>query len=137
MLPGHRGLQLRKFLPMPKLTRVPQTLEMEVQILDKDVLQKIVKVNDSLREQGKPATQGVRLKLLDENEKQLFFGDVHPNIQYEYEATNAGVYKMCVQLTKMSFNEGYASKIKTKVKFSAEFHRSKSNVIPSYSMKMV
>lgn len=69
------------------------------------------------------------MKLTDENDKQLFFGDVHPNIQYEYEATNAGVYKMCVMLTKMAFNEG-TSKIKTKVKFSAEFHRSKSNGIP-------
>lgn len=59
---------------------------MEVQILDKAVLDSIVKANDKLRADGKPATQGVRLKLSDENDKQLFFGDVHPNIQYEYEA---------------------------------------------------
>jgi hypothetical protein len=44
------------------------------------VLDSIVKTNDDLRARGKSATQGVRLKLLDENEKQLFFGDVHPNI---------------------------------------------------------
>jgi hypothetical protein len=47
----------------------------------------------------------VRLKLSDENEKQLFFGDVHPNIQYEYEATDAGVYKLCVMLTKLAFSD--------------------------------
>ena len=73
---------------------------MEVQILDKNVLEHIVKINDDLRAAGKPASQGVRLKLSDEAEKQLFFGDVHPNIQYEYEATDAGVYKLCIMLTK-------------------------------------
>lgn len=91
------------------------------------MLDSIVQTNDELRAMGKPATQGVRLKLLDENDKQLFFGDVHPNIQYEYEATNAGLYKMCVQLTKLAFGDE-TKKVKTKVKFSAEFHRSKSSV---------
>jgi hypothetical protein len=81
---------------------------MEVQILDPLVLDNIVEINDRLREKGKPASQGVRLKLTDENEKQLFFGDIHPNIQYEYEATDAGVYKMCIQLTKQAFLEGYS-----------------------------
>ena len=64
------------------------------------------------------------MKLTDEEDKQLFFGDVHPNIQYEYEATNAGVYKLCVMLTKLAFDDS-TQKVKTKVKFSAEFHRSK------------
>ena len=100
---------------------------MEVQILDTEVLDSIVEMNDKLREKGKPATQGIRLKLQDENDKQLFFGDIHPNIQYEYEATDAGIYKMCIQLTKQAFIQGY-SQVKTKVKFSAEFHRSKSDV---------
>lgn len=62
--------------------------------------------------------------LTDANDNQLFYGDVHPNVQYEYEAEDAGEYKLCVQVTEMA----YASdnqKIKTKVKFSAEFHRSK------------
>ena len=54
---------------------------------------------------------------------------MHPNIQYEYEATDAGLYKMCIMLTKMAFNDKY-QRIKTKVKFSAEFHRSKSIGIP-------
>jgi hypothetical protein len=54
---------------------------------------------------------------------------VHPNIQYEYEAVDAGLYKMCVMLTKMAFNDQFA-RIKTKVKFSAEFHRSKLIGIP-------
>jgi len=42
---------------------------MEVQILDGEVLDNIVEINDRLREKGKPASQGVRLKLTDENEK--------------------------------------------------------------------
>ena len=62
--------------------------------------------------------------LTDANDNQLFYGDVHPNVQYEYEAEEAGEYKLCVQLTSKAFDrEG--QKIKTKVKFSAEFHRSK------------
>jgi len=49
---------------------------------------------------------------------------VHPNVQYEYEAEEAGSYKLCVQMTEMAFaNEN--QKIKIKVNFSAEFHRSK------------
>jgi len=62
--------------------------------------------------------------LTDASEKQLFYGDVHPNVQYEYEAEDAGEYKLCVQLTEMAFTTDN-QKIKTKVKFSAEFHRSK------------
>jgi hypothetical protein len=54
----------------------------------------------------------------------LFYGDVHPNVQYEYEAEDAGEYKLCVQLTDKAFVDD-KKKIKTKVKFSAEFHRSK------------
>ena len=97
---------------------------MEVQILEKDVLNAIVRANDNLKAAGKPANQGVKLKLMKEDDQQLFFGDVHPNIQYEFEATNAGVYKLCVQLTKMAFADP-SIKVKTKVKFSAEFLRSK------------
>jgi len=62
--------------------------------------------------------------LTDADENQLFYGDVHPNVQYEYEAEEAGEYKLCVQLTEMAFVSDNM-KIKTKVKFSAEFHRSK------------
>ena len=75
-------------------------------------------------ERGRTPNQGVRLMLTDASGKQLFYGDVHPNVQYEYEAEEAGEYKLCVQLTERAFkNENH--KIKTKVKFSAEFHRSK------------
>jgi len=49
---------------------------------------------------------------------------VHPNVQYEYEAEAAGTYKLCVQLTEMAFSNDF-QKIKTSIKFSAEFHRSK------------
>ena len=49
---------------------------------------------------------------------------MHPNVQYEYDTNDAGEYKLCVMLTEMAFS-GKGQKIKTKVKFSAEFHRSK------------
>ena len=54
----------------------------------------------------------------------MFYGDVHPNVQYEYEAEEAGEYKLCVQLTESAFTSDN-QRIATKVKFSAEFHRSK------------
>ena len=73
-----------------------QTLEMEVQVLDKDVLQTLVEANDLLIEQGRTPNQGVRLQLTDKNNTQLFYGDVHPNVQYEYEAEAAGEYHLCV-----------------------------------------
>ena len=62
--------------------------------------------------------------LTDKDDKQLFYGDVHPNVQYEYDTADAGEYKLCVMVTEMAF-ENKNAKIKTKVKFSAEFHRSK------------
>ena len=76
---------------------------MEVQVLDPIVLQSIVKANDELIERRRTPNQGVRLMLTDANDKQLFYGDVHPNVQYEYEAEDAGDYKLCVQLTEMAF----------------------------------
>ena len=97
---------------------------MEVIVLDKDVLEAIVQANDDLRDRGKTANQGVRLMLTNKDEKQLFYGDVHPNVQYEYDTTDPGEYKLCVMLTEMAFRNKQ-TKIKTKVKFSAEFHRSK------------
>ena len=100
------------------------TLEMEVIVHDQEVLEMLVEANDAMIARGKPANQGVRLALTDSKNKQLFFGDVHPNVQYEYEAEDAGEYKLCVQLTEMSFDQGH-DKIKTSVKFSSEFHRSK------------
>jgi len=46
-------------------------------------------------------------------------------VQYEYEAEEAGEYKLCVQLTEDAFTNDN-QKVRAKVKFSAEFHRSKS-----------
>lgn len=100
------------------------TLEMEVQVLDTGVLDQLVKANDEIIERGRTPNQGVRLMLTDNTGKQLFYGDVHPNVQYEYEAEEAGEYKLCVQLTEKAFKTPN-SKIKTKVKFSAEFHRNR------------
>lgn len=97
---------------------------MEVIILDRDILDNLVSANDQLREKGRTANQGVRLMLTDKDDKQLFYGDVHPNVQYEYDTTEAGEYKLCVMVTEMAF-QNKNQKIKTKVKFSAEFHRSK------------
>ena len=51
---------------------------------------------------------------------------MHPNVQYEYDTQDAGEYKLCVMLTEMAYSSK-SQKIKTKVKFSAEFHRSKLN----------
>lgn len=65
------------------------------------------------------------MRLSDANDKQLFFGDVHPNVQYEYEVNEGGQFTLCVQLTEMAFSDDYQF-VKTKVKFSGEFHRSKS-----------
>ena len=69
---------------------------MEVVVMDKQVLDDIVDANDNLRARGKTANQGVRLMLTDKNDKQLFYGDVHPNVQYEYDTSDAGEYKLCV-----------------------------------------
>ena len=93
--------------------------------MDKDVLDAIVDANDNMRSRGKTANQGVRFMLTDKNDKQLFYGDVHPNVQYEYDTMEPGEYKLCVMVTEMAFSSK-SQKIKTKVKFSAEFHRSKS-----------
>jgi len=76
---------------------------MEVQVLDSSVLQLLVEANDELILQGRTPNQGVRLQLTDRNNTQLFYGDVHPNVQYEYEAEEAGEYKLCVQLTERAF----------------------------------
>lgn len=100
------------------------TLEMEVQILDEPVLDNIVEANNKLKLDGYAPNQGVRLRLTDESDKQLFFGDVHPNVQYEYEVNQGGQFTLCVSLTEHAFSEDFQF-VKTKVKFSAEFHRSK------------
>jgi len=104
------------------------TLEMEVQVLDEPVLDNIVEANNQLVLQGYPANQGVRIRLTDETDKQLFFGDVHPNVQYEYEVQDGGQFQLCVQLTEMAFNDEFQF-VKTKAKFSAEFHRERRDRI--------
>jgi hypothetical protein len=62
------------------LITTAQTLEMEVQVLDDEVLSQLVEANDQMKREGKIPNQGVRMRLSDENDKQLFYGDVHPNI---------------------------------------------------------
>jgi hypothetical protein len=56
---------------------------------------------------------------------------VHPNVQYEYEAEKGGRYTLCAMLTEMAFSDDFLT-VKTKVKFSAEFHRSKCLLILSH-----
>jgi hypothetical protein len=54
---------------------------MEIQILDEEVLNNIVQANDKLKlATGKAPNQGVRLRSTDSSDKQLFFGDVQPNV---------------------------------------------------------
>ena len=71
--------------------------------MDELVLDEIIKANNELISRGKTPNQGVRLMLTDVQGNQLFFGDVHPNVQYEYEAEEAGEYKLCVQLSEKAF----------------------------------
>jgi hypothetical protein len=80
---------------------------MEVQILDEAVLDNIVEANNKIRLQGNAPNQGVRLRLSDFNDQQLFFGDVHPNVQYEYEVSAGGQFTLCVQLTEMAFSDDF------------------------------
>ena len=65
------------------------------------------------------------MTLTDPDGKQLFKGSVHPNVQYEYETKTEGEFKLCVSLQDEVY-ENSKKKIKTDIKFSAEFHRSKS-----------
>lgn len=71
--------------------------------MDPIVLQALVEANDELIAVGRTPNQGVRLSLEDASGNRLFYGDVHPNVQYEYEAEDAGEYKLCVQVTEMAF----------------------------------
>lgn len=54
--------------------------------MDPEVLEILVEANDNLIAQGRTPNQGVRLSLQDKDGSSLFYGDVHPNVQYEYEA---------------------------------------------------
>ena len=69
---------------------------MEVIIADSEVLADLVEANDNLVFNDKKADQGVKLKLTNAEGTQLFFGNVHPNVQYEYETSEPGEYKLCV-----------------------------------------
>ena len=71
--------------------------------MDADVRDLVVGANDELIKMGRTPNQGVRLQLTDKDGNQLFYGDVHPNMQYEYEASEAGVYQLCVMLTEHAF----------------------------------
>ena len=80
-----------------------QTLEMETIILDQNVLDTIVKANEDLQAKGYKPNQGVRMRLTDDKDNQLFFGDVHPNVQYEYEIFAGSKFTLCVMLSDMAF----------------------------------
>ena len=77
---------------------------MEVQVMDQEVLARLIDVNDQKILQGGTPNQGIRLSLTDKDGTSLFYGDVHPNVQYEYEADEPGEYKLCVQLTEQAFS---------------------------------
>ena len=90
------------------------------------MLSKLVAVNGDRIAAGQTANVGVALVLTDPDGKQLFKGSVHPNVQYEYETKVEGEYKLCVKLQDEAFEDKNSKKkIKTDIKFSAEFHRSK------------
>jgi hypothetical protein len=48
--------------------------------MDSEVLESIVEANDAMTLEGYLPNQGVKMRLTDENDTQLFFGDVHPNV---------------------------------------------------------
>jgi len=56
------------------------TLEMEVSIVDKEPLDNILDANAQLKKEGKTKTEGVRMHLTGPERKDLFFGEVHPNV---------------------------------------------------------
>ena len=71
---------------------------MEVSIVDKVPLDAVMAKNVELKKEGKKRTEGIRMHLKGpppEN-KELFLGEVHPNVQYEYESSGGGVYTLCV-----------------------------------------
>ena len=99
---------------------------MEVDIVDKEPLVAMMERNAELKDQGKKRNEGVKLHLKGPPPelKELFMGEVHPNVQYEYESEGGGVYTLCVMLTDSAFSDEFP-KVRTQVKFSSEFHRSK------------
>jgi|TARA_B110000285_G_scaffold203561_1_gene239744 hypothetical protein len=53
---------------------------MEVSIVDKEPLDNILDANAQLKKEGKTKTEGVKLHLTGPERKDLFFGEVHPNV---------------------------------------------------------
>ena len=90
---------------------------MVINILDKEITDYY---DSSLQKE----IDGIKLTVLDTDEKRLYSGVVWPNEQYEYDAEKGGEYKICLSLTDSMFIKGY-SQIKTQVKFASEFHRDK------------
>ena len=91
------------------------------------MLSKVVSANGDRIAAGLTANLGVEMVLTSPEGKELFRGSVHPNVQYEYETKEEGEYKLCVRLTDDVWEDKNSrKKIKTDIKFSAEFHRSKS-----------
>ena len=90
---------------------------MVINILDKEIV-------DHYTNNLEESKDGIILRVLDNNDNQLYGGTVWPNEQYEYDADKGGVYKICLSLTDSMFKEGF-SMVKTQVKFASEFHRDK------------
>jgi hypothetical protein len=74
---------------------------MQVDIVDVEPLANIMAKNADFKSKGKPKSEGVKLHLKGPPPelKELFMGEVHPNVQYEYESEGGGVYTLCVMLT--------------------------------------
>ena len=94
--------------------------------MDKEPLVAMMERNAELKDQGKKRNEGVKLHLKGPPPelKELFMGEVHPNVQYEYESEGGGVYTLCVMLTDSAFSDEFP-KVRTQVKFSSEFHRNR------------
>ena len=96
------------------------------------MLSKLVAINDERISAGLTANVGVAMILYNPDGHELFRGSVHPNVQYEYETKTEGEYRLCVRLGDEAWEalgetgRNSYRKIKTDIKFSAEFHRSKS-----------
>jgi len=57
-----------------------QTLEMEVSIVDEVPLFAVRDANLNAKRAGKVQKEGVKLRLMDPEMKELFNGEVHPNV---------------------------------------------------------
>ena len=80
-----------------------QTLEMTLNILDKDVV-------DNFKSNLRQGVDGINVKLMKTDpedkiaDRMLYQGTVWPNDLYEYETDSDGEYTICVKLTDSLFH---------------------------------